>query len=268
VTICLSAVCENGEAVVFATDKLLTAGYLTAEFEHPGGKAFSLGQHCVGLAAGDALCSGDVLKASAAALSQLHSPAVQQIARAVREEFLTLRKRRAEEQHLRPRGLSLNEFYQEGLIGRLPPEIAFGLDQQIQGTKLGVELMLAGLDGLGAHIYGVSDPGTVDCYDTIGYHAIGSGETHALLMIIGREHEIGNSLNKTAYLVYEAKRKAEIAPGVGRETEMGLITRAGVRALTPDELIRLDEAYNVVAAPNTKALNEAVNGLPFAEAKP
>ena len=263
VTICLSAICEKGEAVVFATDKLLTAAGFAVEFEHPGGKSTRIGPNCVGLSAGDALYDTELFGAAQGAIGQFHAPTVEQVATTVRDLFRDLRLKRAEEYVLRPRGLDLASFY-ENLMGRLPPELAFQIDEGIRSAKLPLQVMLAGLDSSGAHIYGIEDPGSLDCWDRLGYHAVGSGETHALLTLIAREHSIDNTLNQTAYLVYEAKRKAEVAPGVGRETEMGFMSREqGLYLLQKDELDALESAYQQTLAPQREALQAAVQAMTF-----
>ncbi len=151
------------------------------------------------------------------------------------------------------------------MVSRFPPELTFQIDQGIQQSMLRIQVVLAGVDLSGAHIYGVEDPGQVDCYDRLGYHAVGSGETHALLTLVARGHRLSNDTNLTAYLVYEAKKKAEVAPGVGRDTEMGIITEDGeVRMLSPAEIELLDRAYEEIGLPRSDALREFVGGLPFA----
>lgn len=260
-TICVSAICENGRAVVYATDRLLTAGLLVAEFEHPGSKAYSLGSTCIGLAAGDALYGHDLFIGCQAMLASRQSPSMAEIAEAVRSRYSALRARTAEEMILAPRGLTMGEFYQGGLVRQLPPEMAFNIDQGIQGARLPLQVMLAGLDSSGAHLYGVNDPGSIDNYDRIGYQAVGSGETHALLMLVAREHKTDNDLQTTAYLVYEAKRKAEVAPGVGAATEVGIIDAQGIWRVTDDAIAELQAAYDDVYSTDRDRLASAVQEL-------
>jgi len=62
-TICISAICEGGKAVVVASDRMVTAGFLALEFEHPGGKIKEISKTCVGLTAGDALAQIELFRA-------------------------------------------------------------------------------------------------------------------------------------------------------------------------------------------------------------
>jgi len=45
--------------------------------------------------------------------------------------------------------------------------------------------------------------------------AIGTGDTHAISTLIYNEYTQKVSLNRALYLVYESKKAAERAPGVG-----------------------------------------------------
>jgi hypothetical protein len=123
----------------------------------------------------------DVLSAGPGFAAQLSNPLVSHFASHIRDNFVQARRRLANEQILEPRGFSFQDFYQGGGITRLPPDLALLLDNHIQQLGLGVQILLAGLDQSGAHIYDIEDPGTSYCYDR-GYHAIGSGHRHALLL--------------------------------------------------------------------------------------
>jgi hypothetical protein len=61
-------------------------------------------------------------------------------------------------------------------------------------------------------------------------------------MVVSGQH-ISTSLNKTVFNVYASKRSAEVAPGVGQATEVRIISKAGVRALSTEELDSLSQAY-------------------------
>jgi len=196
-------------------------------------------------------------------IGALQSPSVELIAQQVKEQFGELRRKRAEDLILKPRGITLDMFYRDGLIRHLPMEIAMGLDNNVQNAAFPIEIIIAGVDDSGAHIYGVSDPGVINCYDGLFYHAIGSGTSHALLDIIGNEHDKHRNIRETVYIVYEAKKQAELAQGVGEATEMGIITGGGIRMLSDDEKNFLQQIYVEKMTPQLDKIHQLIERLPI-----
>jgi hypothetical protein len=265
-TICIAAICENGKSVVAASDRMITAGFLALEYEHPRPKLDRLSSSVVGLTAGDALIVTELFGLCRDKIQELQSPRVARVADVVKDQFIALRKRQVEELYLRPRGLTLKEFYRDGLINRLPDQLAFTLDNDMSKLGLNLDVIIAGVDETGAHIYGVDDPGALRCYDRMGFHGVGSGLTHALLTLAANQHCQERSLNETVFLVYESKKKAELAPGVGPETEIGIITANGIVELSDEDKRHLQEIYDKKVAPQLEEVEEAVADLRFADA--
>lgn len=264
-TVCIAAAAANGTAVVAASDRMLSAHFLSLEFDHPDAKIDLLGPTCVGLSSGDALPTGELFSAAYGVSTQLQNPQVGQIAEQIKEQYSALRKKRIEEQLFRPRGITVDEFYQGGLIQRFPPEVAMSLDHHVQTMEFGVELIIAGVDGNGAHIFGISDPGVASSYDRVGYHAIGSGMSHALLSLVGTAQHWSHGINQTVFNVYRAKRQAEAAPGVGRAIEMRVVTVGGCRTVTETEFDQLEEAAKKLMSPREQEAQKLITSLPFEE---
>lgn len=263
-TICIAAICESGESIVVASDRMITAGFLALEYEHPGSKLDRISPCIVGLTAGDALIVTELFGLCRDRIQELQTPAVAKVAEVVKDQFINLRKRQVEELYLRPRGLTLEEFYREGYINRLPDQLAFTLDSDMWKQGLGLDVIIAGVDDTGAHIYGIDDPGTLHCYDRIAYHAVGSGLTHALLTLAGNQHCQERSVNETVFLVYEAKKRAELAPGVGSATEIGIVAAKKVVELSDEDKRLLQEIYTQKVTPRLEDVEGAVADLPFA----
>lgn len=264
-TVCVAAICGKRQAIVAASDRMLSAHFLAIEFDHPDAKIDILAKTCVGLSAGDALPTTELFAASAGIAQTLQNPQVEMIADRVKRKYSDLRRKEIEEQIFLPRGITVEEFYQQGLISRLPPEVAMALDDRVQRANYGVELIIAGVDASGAHIYGIRDPGVASCYDRVGYHAIGSGMSHALLSLVatGQHWQVG--INQSVLNVYQAKKQAELAQGVGNATEIRIITPTGIRTISEEELDRLEKIRNDLLAPKTKIVETAIRGLPFEE---
>lgn len=266
-TVCIAANCATGEAVVVASDRMLSAPFLTIEFDHADAKIDVVSPTCVALSAGDALFADEILGAGPGAPGQLSEPFVSQFAEHIRQKFVEVRRRFANETILEPRGMSFEAFYQHGGIQRLPGELAMLLDSRIQTLQINVSIILAGLDRMGPHVYSIEDPGTSVCYDRLGYFAVGSGERHAMLTLVAHNQHRETSLNQTVFNVYCAKRAAEVAPGVGDATEMRLITRDGVKSLSSEELNALSPLYERRVKPKLDELDQAISDLPYEKKK-
>jgi hypothetical protein len=262
-TICIAAICESCKAVIVASDRMLTAGFLALEFEHPDSKMEELSDSCVGLTAGDALAHTELFRACRQHVEQLKSPQVELIANEIKEQFIAMRQKRAEEEILKPRGFTLNQFYKEGFINRIPSDLAMMIDHSIKDRLYPLSILVAGVDDSGAHIYSIEDPGMVNCFDRLGYDAIGSGDRHALYSIVDKEHSADSKLNDTIFTVYEAKKRAELAPGVGGAVEMAIITRKSIRYLTKSEKSQLEKIFTQKIEPRQKEIEEAISGLTF-----
>jgi hypothetical protein len=116
------------------------------------------------------------------------------------------------------------------------PNLYQNLVVQMVQFNLSVEILIAGIHDSGSHLYYLGNPGTLLPFDKLGYNSIGSGSTHvAVSFYLGNQNR-RSSLPETLFSVFEAKRSAEVAPGVGVETEMAIISRQGVWTI-PAELM-------------------------------
>ena len=125
----------------------------------------------------------------------------------------------------------------------LNPDIAYRLDNILETYKFNLEIVIAGVDGVGAHIYYVYPPCCSECFDSLGYLSIGSGERHATSTFIAYRYAPSYSVENALYMTYEAKRKAEIAVGVGQSTDMAIISEKGTRFISMAILKKLKETY-------------------------
>ena len=262
-TICVAAIAAGNSAVVVASDRMVSAQFLSLEFDHPGSKIEQLSRSCVGLSSGDALPAGELFNSAYAVATQLQNPQIGQIAESIKDSYCSLRQKRIEEQIFKPRGITLEAFYQQGFIRQFPPEVSMQLDDMVQRTEFGVTLLITGVDGNGAHIFAIFDPGISTSYDRIGYHAIGSGMSHAILSLVSANQHQGRSINETVFNVFRAKRQAESAPGVGQAIEMRVVTLAGVRAVTEEQLAGLDSLLDEFIRPQDENLARRIEELPF-----
>ena len=245
-TICISAVCEEEKKAVVVIDRMITSPALAIEFEQHLCKIDQLSKTCVITSAGDALDPKDIFRNSKAKVDQLTRPTIRQISDILKEEFISCRKRNVEDQLLKPRGFDdLDEFY--GRMRELPPDVYSVIDNRIERFHelydTSMAIVVTGIDYLGAHIYLVFDPGRTKCFDSIGFHAVGSGTPHAISLFTSYDYTNRFPLNLAIWVAYEAKRRAERAPGVGKETDICILDNKGMHHLSEEVLTRLNEAY-------------------------
>jgi len=179
-TVCLGILCEQGSKAVVAADRMVTGG--DVEFEQDVIKIEPCAHSCVVLSAGSALRQVDLIGGARAKVGQQREPSVADVVEALKERFVETRRQRAEDRYLKPLGMTLGEFIAHQ--GRLPEPQVLRLTRNIEMEELDLELIIGGVDSTGGHLYYLRDPGIADCYDAIGFCAIGSGERHAELAFI------------------------------------------------------------------------------------
>jgi len=127
--------------------------------------------------------------------------------------------KRAVNSILSPLGLTDEEFIAKQRI--MSPELTRDLTYQLQNFDLGspVAAIVCGVDISAAHIY-VAKNGGVECLDAVGFAAIGVGDWHANSQCMFAKHTRNRTFAETLLLTHFAKKRAEVAPGVGSATDM------------------------------------------------
>lgn len=99
------------------------------------------------------------------------------------------------------------------------------MDQALTEDDAGVEIIIAGPDPGGYSLHTVTNPGVAQNHTPMGYCAIGSGAPHAMYCMIEGSHGRSWGRGEVEQLVRQAKRRSEVAPGVGSCTQMMVIPR-------------------------------------------
>lgn len=266
-TVCIGVLCQNRKAAVLVADRMVTSG-LDIEFEHPvSNKVAKLSETCVALTAGNALATTELIRDVRDATENRVFTGVERFVEVVKRSFQELRKRQIIEQYLMPKGFdTFDEFYH--MAGRLPEGISLSIYSQMERYSYGLQILVSGIgpEGL-AHLYQVTDPGTSQCYDSIGFHAIGSGMNLALgSLISGHCHE-EMSLPEAVLAAVRAKKAAESAPGVGDLTDVTVIWGKLMVSLT-DEQIREMKRLAASEVTITKVPDDTVMSLLWPDEKP
>lgn len=259
VTVCIAALClwQNPRTppfahlppklpmIVGAADQMYTSGDI--EYETPQTKIAVLTPHIVALAAGDMAVQHAICSATRAAIhASGGAPSVTDVATVYAQQLAQYRQGYAERKILNPIGLDWNTFYIRQ--HQMNPNLMNDFVAQMQETDLlDVETIITGTDNTGAHIVTIEEPGIMSWVDGAGFAAIGYGGWHAQSQFMFSRYAPIWPFERALFLTYRAKKRAEVAPGVGPETTVFWIGPGVAPILmlpTGDPTLRdLDQVY-------------------------
>lgn len=278
-TIAAAALCQFGttsaspdvphshDAVVVIADRMMTVG----DTEYQGGKSkiyllsksgYYHDSYAVCLSAGEINIAAMVIEETRQMMSNEEQYDIATLAKLYADNYSELRRRYAERAILSPYGLAESSFisFQNTMNADFVRERAADL----HNYYLGFDSIIAGVDATGPHIYFVGHPGREECRDHSAFLGIGSGARHfeSLFMSATPPFSYLWSLNRALFLAYTAKKKAEIAPGVGRETDILICTINGVIPVRESVYSGLQVHYDEYTRAERNAFNaqaDAVN---------
>lgn len=220
-TVCVAAIC-NDSIVLGASDRMITAG--DVEFEPQRTKIWPLTTSINVMIAGDTSLQLEIFYTLRDLVNQRLQEKphdwipVKDVAEWYYSSYMTVRNRRTENALLNPLGLDRGSFVSEQR--RLNPSLANKLATDLVNYDMPeIQAIISGVDSSGAHIYFASNAGT-SCRDSAGFAAIGAGYWHANSQFMFAGHTSAKAFPDTLLLTYAAKRRAEVAPGVGEGTDM------------------------------------------------
>jgi hypothetical protein len=142
------------------------------------------------------------------------------------QELQNIKRAEAEALFLAPVGLNTDTFLAQQRD--MSDSFVSVLREQLQSHKgEEAEALIIGFETIRGkqvpRLFSVNEQGIVRCYDDVGFAAIGSGSSHALsrLMQVGYSSNVPYVQGLAA--AFAAKKAAEIAPGVGKRTDVRLI---------------------------------------------
>lgn len=224
-TVCLGTICENGTSVIVASDRMWTQKYLSVEFEYGEPKIDNIGECCVLTTAGSVIAPTELIENSKSDIEKKKISEISKISEVVKEHLTLERSKRIEDKYFKPRGITIEEFYRSGMQSQILSDIVTRLDNLIEMYEFELEILIAGIDEKGGHLYVVFPPGRVESMDRVGYVSIGSGTPHAESTFILNDFRRDWDIKKALYVTYEAKKLAEKAPGVGKKTDIVIMNK-------------------------------------------
>jgi hypothetical protein len=122
--------------------------------------------------------------------------------------------------------------------------IVNSLSENILNYAVKAEAIVVGCDiDNSCHIYSIDNRGIVLCHDDIGFASIGIGSVHSVPFLMQHGYWNGWGYYESLLMTYAAKKQAEVAPGVGKATDMALIGREGTSKLYDGTFLALEKVY-------------------------
>lgn len=256
-TVCVAAMSRG---VIFgASDRKLTVGDI--EYEPEASKVYPITSSIAVMFSGDASFHREVVESTHRSISAIvdRDPNAWIDVRLVVDWYVfhrnELKAKAAEAALLAPLRLNTNTFLAQQK--NMDPDVAAQLTREIINFSVpDVDCLVSGVDTKGAHIYTITASGKVVCHNATGFAAIGSGYWHAESELMSAGHHTDRSFSQTASVVYRAKRRAEVSPGVGPETDLFMISGLGAYGPVGSDICeKLGELWKTMLASEQQARN-------------
>ncbi len=224
-TVCVGAIYENN-SVLGGSDRMITAGG-NIEFQPLQPKIWPITSSIVAMVADDIVVHTEIHQEVFKSVSVRIEKEpqnwwkVKDVADLYSQFYIQLRLRSSSRSILSLFGLDTDSFIKKQK--EMSPEFVKNIEEKLTNYHFsGASAIIAGIDQEGPHIYTVTNEEVI-CNDKIGFSVIGSGYWHAASHFMFSGHTRFSLGQKVLLTTHQAKRKAEVAPGVGRETDMFLI---------------------------------------------
>jgi 20S proteasome alpha/beta subunit len=254
VTVCIAARCiwnypqqggvpaGFGPAVLTLSDRMITFG--DVEYEPNQQKVGNLTRNILLLISGDYSIHSQALMDTRKQIGANASISVHDAALIYGHCLQQIKLRAAENDVLAPLGLNTDTFIAQQRD--MSPALVETLAMRLQGySGEYIEALIVGIDvgsDLGS-IYHVDNRGTVSCFNDIGFASIGAGAWHAKSRLMQFGYEKNTPFVTALGMTYAAKKSAEVAPGVGKTTDIKIIFRHHVEPLMDATQNKLQELY-------------------------
>jgi 20S proteasome alpha/beta subunit len=251
VTVCIATFCQGPQhsLIIGACDRMLT-GELT-EFEPRVSKIHHITPNIVALIAGDTAAQAAIC----VRVWEAKPNTVYEAAEAFSTELARHNRKQAERKILAPLGFTMRSFFDRQT--HLSPEFVDEILRGIREERANVQTIICGTDHKGAHIYTVDDYGRLSYANSVGFAAVGDGAWHAQSQLMYAKYDQYWPFTRALLLTYMAKRRAEVTPGVGPDTDVFFIAPQGFTFFQPEFVAALEKSYQSITTAQAQALEAA-----------
>ncbi|MFN7990599.1 MAG: hypothetical protein U0R44_00420 [Candidatus Micrarchaeia archaeon] len=239
-TICVAAIGKNTEAneefIVFATDHMVSVS--TGQFEQVIEKFKLIDEHTVAMFSGQALLFDRIMHDIGNKKEKL---TYEQIVELTHQRMKKVRFELFEEQVLSVYDIDF-KYVKNILDKQVQNPFIQTILEKLSEHNLGSAVMLIGFKDGFAQVTVVNEFIHYNFRD-MNFGAIGSGETQALNTLMFQTHSKEEPLSTTLYNVYKAKRNSEVSVGVGKETDLYVLSPKKLVEVTQAQKDFLEKVY-------------------------
>lgn len=259
VTQLVGAICDKGKALVAVSDRMLTGPAST--YEQSMSKGVFLSDNAFAMLCGSVEIGYSIANWACQYVRENNLTKLNRIVEQTGRAFQEAREHQIVQNYLGRYGIrSMKHWHQ--VQRELRDGVATTLAAQIQAYKLDVQLMVAGISDGRAHLYVVNDSKGIEPRYMTGFCCVGSGWIHAATTFARYSYDMSFSLSEALYVAYEAKGRAELAPGVGQATDVFVVDSRGIHVITQETHGQLKEMYEKNFDPNPRqTVTATVEGL-------
>jgi hypothetical protein len=228
-------------AAIVASDRLLTVG--DVQYEPAKQKVFYLPKGLIVVADEMELHSQALKELLKGVSGDFRRPA-DEIATRYAHAMQGIRVRQAEIEILVPLGMNTDTFAsQQQDLSPLFVERTEKRMQAYSGDVVGEALVIAA-EADGVSLYYCNSAGQISCLDDIGFGTIGLGGWHAKSRLMESAYTSDQTIFAAALAAtYSAKKSAELAPGVGKKTDLHLVGKYGPLHIEDHYMDQLESLY-------------------------
>ncbi|MCW5697095.1 MAG: hypothetical protein KIS96_10245 [Bauldia sp.] len=222
-TICIAA--RSDDSLLLASDRMLTGADL--QFEPPRTKIIQITPSIFLMGAGDVTFQTTIVRAVMLRVQRIIAVKpnewvnVAEVVRSYVNEWNALKAQMAESAILAPLGIN-NELF----IDRqrdFATEVARDIVERLERFPVPeCSAIIAGKDSTSTQIFTIVNNEVTD-QQSIGFACIGVGSRHAESEFMLNRYTWNTPLAQALLHTYVAKKKAEVAPGVGTHTDMVIV---------------------------------------------
>lgn len=250
-TVCVAAIASwkaepsvDLPVIIYAADRMITIGG-TREYELlDQTKMYPIADNIKILASGHLDALLPVCQTTRLEMLNQGTMLVAEAAAMFAGNFQAHRRHLVERTQFEPRGLTIDSFMARQK--EFAPEVRERLENALDdpADDLGA-ILIFGIDKTGAHIFTVEDPGIERGWDATGFAAVGIGAEHAETVFTSSLYTVRRDLLPAMISTFFAKKAAEEAPGVGKNTDLYYLTQFGEEYFEPlsNVVQTLDKMY-------------------------
>jgi hypothetical protein len=233
----IAAACDNRNGLILVSDRMIGTADYSLYFEHE--PKIDMINPVVAVLTAGTMHEPEIIEDAKLEIAGQQS--VRQITDLISKHYREVRRTRIENGILEKYGIrTFDEFHNKQQI--LHDEVIKEIQEKLSSFEMDLDILISGVDQR-PHIYLISDPGLPQSYDEVGYCCTGSGENHADPVFAFYSYSPSLSAEYIIQIAYIAKRKAEMAGGVGKKTDLWILNNEGCSKVSETTVANLDNIY-------------------------